>query len=103
MTDRADGPGACARHAPKPPPPLLMVSRLYVRPAFRRRGIGGELLAELIRRHPQTDRIRLLVEADNVKGRASYARNGLVATGEVTRGRPARVPDGEDARPGGAR
>jgi ribosomal protein S18 acetylase RimI-like enzyme len=72
--------------APKPPPPLLMVYRLYVRPAFQRRGIGGALLAALVRRHPETDRIRLLVEADNVKGRAFYARNGFVAAGEVMEG-----------------
>ena len=78
--------GHALGHAPKPPPPLLMVNRLYVRPAFQRRGIGGALLAALLRRHPETDRIRLLVEADNAKGRSFYERSGFVATGEVMEG-----------------
>ena len=64
-------------------PPLMVIGRLYVRPAFQRRGIGRQLLAALIRRHPQTSRIRLLVHADNAKGRSFYQRNGFVAVSEV--------------------
>ena len=62
---------------------ILVLARLYVRPAYQRQGIGGRLLAALIERHPEASRIRLTVEADNAKGVAFYQRNGFAVTAEV--------------------
>jgi ribosomal protein S18 acetylase RimI-like enzyme len=64
-------------------PPILVLARLYVRPAFQRQGIGGRLLAALTLRHPQATRIRLTVEVDNAKGVSFYKRNGFAVTAEV--------------------
>jgi ribosomal protein S18 acetylase RimI-like enzyme len=63
-------------------PAVLIVSRLYVRPAYQRRGIGGGLLAEAIVRHPEADFLRLVVEADNEKGLAFYRGAGFQPIGE---------------------
>ena len=49
-------------------PPLLVLSRLYVRPDRQRRGIGTQLLEAIIRRHPKSMRLRLEVEGGNAKG-----------------------------------
>jgi ribosomal protein S18 acetylase RimI-like enzyme len=70
-------------HAQARDPRILVLGRLYVRPAFQRQGIGGRLLAAVTLRHLQASLIRLTVEADNAKGVAFYRRNGFAVTGEV--------------------
>jgi ribosomal protein S18 acetylase RimI-like enzyme len=64
-------------------PPVLVVGRLYVRPAYQRQGIGGRLLAALLERHPETAIVRLTVEAANAKGISFYRRHGFSVVGEV--------------------
>jgi ribosomal protein S18 acetylase RimI-like enzyme len=63
-------------------PPLLVLSRLYVRPDRQRRGIGVSLLAAAVARHQECETIRLEVEADNTKGLSFYRREGFEAVGE---------------------
>ena len=65
-------------------PPLLMLSRLYVLPSSQRQGIGAQLIAEAITRHPACGAIRLEVEADNAKGFAFYRRQGFRPVTEKT-------------------
>jgi ribosomal protein S18 acetylase RimI-like enzyme len=62
--------------------PLLILSRLYVLPAFQRRGVGARLLAAALAHFPQARSIGLDVEAGNAKGRAFYTRQGFVPVGE---------------------
>jgi ribosomal protein S18 acetylase RimI-like enzyme len=65
-------------------PPLLMLSRLYVRPSSQRQGIGAGLLATVAARHPACEVMRLEVEADNAKGIAFYRGQGFEPCGERT-------------------
>jgi ribosomal protein S18 acetylase RimI-like enzyme len=65
-------------------PPILMLSRLYVLPSSQRRGIGAQLIAEAMTRHPACGAIRLEVEADNAKGLAFYRRQGFRPVAEKT-------------------
>ena len=69
--------------AQAPHPPVLVLGRLYVRPALQRQGVGGRLLAAVTLCHPQASLIRLMVEAGNAKGVAFYRRNGFAVTAEV--------------------
>jgi ribosomal protein S18 acetylase RimI-like enzyme len=59
----------------------LTLNRLDVRPACQRRGLGSALLGACLAQFPQALRIRLEVEAQNIKGRAFYARHGFAETG----------------------
>ena len=69
---------ANAQHAP-----TLFLARLYVLPAYQRRGIGESLLAAAIKRHAPMARVRVDVEADNAKGVSFYQRRGFVVLGET--------------------
>lgn len=56
---------------------IITVSRLYVLPAYQRRGIGPKLLDACIAAFPGAGYLRLLVEADNEKGLAFYRKQGF--------------------------
>jgi ribosomal protein S18 acetylase RimI-like enzyme len=62
----------------------LTIERLYVRPARQRQGSGSALLDACLAQFPQALRIRLEVEAENIKGRAFYARHGFTETQQRT-------------------
>lgn len=64
--------------------PRLRIARLYVLPAWQRRGIGHALLAALCDRYPSADRLALEVEVDNAKGVAFYRREGFTETGQMS-------------------
>jgi ribosomal protein S18 acetylase RimI-like enzyme len=72
--------GHAAANARKPP--LMVLTRLYVRPDAQRRGVGRLLLAEAIARHGGCEVMRLEVEAGNPKGISFYRREGFQAVGE---------------------
>lgn len=63
-------------------PGVLFLSRLYVLPPGQRRGVGARLMGAVVERHPGAARMRLNVEAENVKGVAFYHRHGFVVVGE---------------------
>ena len=63
-------------------PPVLFLTRLYVRPDRQRRGIGARLLAEAIERHRACDRVRLEAKAGNRPALAFYQRQGFHSVGE---------------------
>jgi ribosomal protein S18 acetylase RimI-like enzyme len=63
-------------------PPVLFLTRLYVRPDRQRRGIGARLLAEAIERHQGCDRVRLEAKAGNQSALAFYRRQGFHSVGE---------------------
>lgn len=62
--------------------PVLLVRRVYVRPARQRQGIGTRLLQAAAAAFPQAEAMRLDVEADNAKGLAFYRREGFVVIAE---------------------
>ena len=72
--------------AQAPHPPVLVLGRLYVRPALQRQGVGGRLLAAVTLCHPQASLIRLMVEAGNAKGVRSTG-----ATASPSRPRSSRM------------
>jgi ribosomal protein S18 acetylase RimI-like enzyme len=61
---------------------VMMLARLYVLPAYQRRGIGVRLLTELVARQPGCARIVADVEPDNVKAVSFYRRQGFVIESE---------------------
>ncbi len=63
--------------------PALMVLRLYVAAPHQGRGIGGQLLAEIVARHPAAEHVRLFVLSGNAGALAFYAKQGFVITGET--------------------
>jgi len=63
---------------------LLLIARLYVLPEFQRQGIGERLMEESYRGFPQTQRVQLDVEEQNLKGRAFYRKLGFRAVGART-------------------
>jgi len=63
-------------------PPVLSISRLYVLPSRQRSGIGTQLLASAIRRHPEVELVTLEVQADNAKAMKFYTREGFRPAGE---------------------
>lgn len=71
--------------AREPQPGVLFLSRLYVLPAWQRRGVGARLLGAALERHPGAAVVRLNVGAENGKGVAFYRRHGFVAVGEQAR------------------
>lgn len=64
--------------------PRLRIGRLYVLPAWQRRGIGQALLAALCERYPSARCLALEVETENAKGVAFYRREGFVSAGGMT-------------------
>ena len=56
---------------------VVSVGRLYVRPGYQRRGIGGMLLDACIAAFPGARRLRLEVEAQNGKGLSFYRKQGF--------------------------
>jgi ribosomal protein S18 acetylase RimI-like enzyme len=64
-------------------PPVLLLARLYVLPAQQRRGIGTQLLAAAIVRHPNLTLLRLNVETDNAKAVQFYRRQGFNVIGRT--------------------
>jgi ribosomal protein S18 acetylase RimI-like enzyme len=81
-------------------PPVLFLTRLYVRPDRQRRGIGTRLLAEAIERHRSCDRVRLEAKAGNRPAIAFYQRQGFRSVGEKIVG---GMPHFEMEKPLGAR
>ncbi len=71
-----------------------IVDELYLRPPFRRRGLGGAALAfaaDYCERH-QIHSLHLLVERDNQGARAFYPTQGFCSRGQTLFTRPiARV------------
>lgn len=59
---------------------IVVVNRLYVRPQYQRRGIGRQLLESSYRTFHDAQRVRLIVEAENRKGVAFYAKHGFRET-----------------------
>ena len=80
----AEHAGALIGHAfaRGPQAGVLVLFRLYVLPVWQRRGVGARLLGAVVERHPGAARMRLDVEAENVKGAAFYRRHGFAAVGE---------------------
>jgi ribosomal protein S18 acetylase RimI-like enzyme len=68
--------------AREPQPGVLFLSRLYVLPAWQRRGVGTRLLRAVVERHPGAARMRLNVEVENGKGVAFYRRHEFKVVGE---------------------
>lgn len=64
--------------------PDLHLTRLYVRPAWQRRGLGGKLLTAIEARYPAAAATRLDVEADNAAAITFYRWRGFRAVGETT-------------------
>lgn len=62
---------------------VLLLSGLYVLPARQRHGVGAELLHAIVRRHPGTERVKLIVEARNANVITFHGRHGFVVQGEV--------------------
>jgi ribosomal protein S18 acetylase RimI-like enzyme len=58
--------------------PRLRLGRLYVLPAEQRHGIGTRLLTAAIDRYPQARCMALVVQAENAKAVAFYAKHGFV-------------------------
>ena len=56
----------------------LHISRLYVRPAYQRRGIGSQLLNAAIALYPDATVIRLEVEQHNEQGHAYWRSQKFV-------------------------
>lgn len=56
--------------------PVVWVDELYLRPAFRSRGLGTEFFRFLKKEHPAA-RYRLEIEPDNDRARALYQRVGF--------------------------
>jgi ribosomal protein S18 acetylase RimI-like enzyme len=67
----------------------LYVLRLYVLPAYHRRGIGTLLMNTAIASYPDASTVRLDVDAGNQKGLAFWTKNAFRETGRKT----ARVAD----------
>ena len=59
----------------------LSVSRLYVLPAFQRQGIGAKLMESSYQAFPQSQRVQLDVEEQNLKGRDFYRKLGFIEVG----------------------
>jgi ribosomal protein S18 acetylase RimI-like enzyme len=64
-------------------PPALVILRLYVLPAHQRGGVGARLLAAAVAEHPESELMRLDVEARNEKGVAFYRRAGFEEVGRT--------------------
>ncbi|MGH2620076.1 MAG: GNAT family N-acetyltransferase [Anaerolineales bacterium] len=60
---------------------LLVVTRLYVLPAYQRQGIGQRLMNASYLAFPGSLRVQLDVEEQNPKGRAFYERVGFKEVG----------------------
>jgi ribosomal protein S18 acetylase RimI-like enzyme len=58
---------------------LVSLGRLYVLPAFQRRGCGRALLDAALEAFPGADRIRLCVEQSNRVGHAFWVKQGFQA------------------------
>jgi ribosomal protein S18 acetylase RimI-like enzyme len=63
---------------------LLVIARLYVLPGSQRQGIGEGLMKESYRAFPQAQRVQLVVEEQNPKGRAFYRKLGFREVGVKT-------------------
>jgi ribosomal protein S18 acetylase RimI-like enzyme len=59
----------------------LYVLRLYVLPAYHRRGLGTLLMKSVIASYPDAQTIRLDVDAGNEKGLAFWTNHGFRETG----------------------
>ena len=65
-----------------PQPGTLFLSRLYVLPAWQRQGLGTRMVGAVLEQYPGAARMRLNVEAENLKGVAFYRRHGFTVVGE---------------------
>lgn len=63
-------------------PPYFEIVELHVRPASQRRGLGSELLAQLLTRQPH-DRALLSTQLGSRKARDFYAKNGWAELASV--------------------
>jgi len=73
---------------------MLIIQDLYVDPAFRRRGIGRALVAELLEeaRALRVERVDLEVFSSNEAARRFWQHMGFRPTGRTVFSRPTR-PD----------
>jgi ribosomal protein S18 acetylase RimI-like enzyme len=62
--------------------PHFEIVELHVRPAWQRRGIGSQLLAQLLTRQPH-DRAVLSTQTGSRKARHFYAKNGWTELADV--------------------
>ncbi len=63
-------------------PPHFEIVELHVRPASQRRGLGSELLAQLLLRQPH-DRAVLSTQLRSRQARGFYAKNGWAELGSI--------------------
>jgi ribosomal protein S18 acetylase RimI-like enzyme len=62
----------------------LLLSRLYVLPAYQGKGIGSGLLNAATASHPEAKSIRLAVEQQNARARSFWRGHGFADTGAST-------------------
>ena len=100
----AESQGAIVGHiyANAQKPPVLTIARLYVLPGRQRSGIGKRLLDAVVTRYPTCETVRLVVEAENVKGLAFYRREGFRSVGEAVVEGIKHLRMERHARPGGS-
>jgi ribosomal protein S18 acetylase RimI-like enzyme len=65
-------------------PPVARLMRLYVLPAWQRRGIGARLLAVGLESRPGIERVALDVEVYNAKAVNFYRGQGFVVVGRAS-------------------
>lgn len=63
-------------------PPHFEVVELHVRPSFQSRGVGSQLLAQLLSRQPH-DRALLTTQLGSRQARGFYAKNGWLELAPV--------------------
>jgi ribosomal protein S18 acetylase RimI-like enzyme len=61
---------------------VINIQRLHVLPGYQRRGIGSQLISEVIKAFPSIKTLQLEVEKENQKAIAFYAKHGFAKTGE---------------------
>lgn len=61
----------------------VMLKQLYILPAFQGRGIGSQLLDEIIESFPDSGRMRLEVEPQNARAIVFYRSHGFIEAGHT--------------------
>ncbi|PZO80507.1 MAG: GNAT family N-acetyltransferase [Mesorhizobium amorphae] len=74
--------GGMAYAAATTDPNIVTLHQLYVLPAFQRRGVGSDLLAEIEECFPDARTLRVEVESQNSNALCFYRARGFTDTGE---------------------